>query len=216
MPFTFANSGANVNSLITDPDAPTQIVVAPAAFALCHERNIVPSWTWTDWTPIASRLRTDDAGSPRLLMVRVLLPGNDTVTQPNGNFSGYFAKMAVNHGFEYGAGWIPADLVTGPNLVVDSVGAVNFGMARATVGCIQFLTQNRGIVGMSAGDSHHQGTSTTTQFLNYLLRATVLLASGWVGKVPFGYVSTAVGGATSEQFFSMLLSLLPAVRPSSW
>ncbi len=214
VPLTFANHGVDIESLVINGGAPTEIVVSAAKPAWQRERNIIPSWTWTDWTPIASRLRTDIADAPRLLMVRTLLPSDQKITQPNGNFNGFFAQSAVNHGFEYGAGWVPVDLVTEPDRPLNNVSAANFGEARATVACIQFATKNRGLVGMAAGDSHHQGTSTTTQFLNYLLRATVLLGSGWVGKVPFGYVATAVGGATSEQFFLMLHSLLPAIRPS--
>lgn len=212
--FTFANGGADVDSLVTDVDAPTKIVVSAAAPEWHRTGNIVPSWTWTDWAPIASLPRTDTLDAPRVLMLRVLLPGNETITQPNGNFSGYFANPAVNKGFEYGAGWVPADYVTGSDLHLDNVAAASFGEARSTVACIQFATKSRGLVGMAVGDSHHQGTSTTTQFLNYLLRTTVRLGSASVGKIPFGYVATGVGGATSNQFFQMLRSLLPVVRPS--
>jgi hypothetical protein len=213
IPFTFMNNGGDVDALVTDGNASHEIVVSGAVHCACGDGSKVPKWTWTDWTPIVSVRRTDDANAPRMIMVRVLLAGDATVTQPNGNFNGYFSKADVNRGFEYGAGWVPLDLVTGPNLVFENAAGASFGEARSTVACIQFLTRNRGIVGMAAGDSHHQGTSTTTQFLNYLLRTTVALGSGYVGTIPFGYASTARGGATSQEFFSSLLTLLPAIRP---
>jgi hypothetical protein len=69
-------------------------------------------------------------------------------------------------------------------------------------------------VGMTTGDSHHQGTSTTTQFWNYLLRATIELGARHVGRIPFGYWSTARGGADSGWFFPSLTQVLPVAKPS--
>jgi hypothetical protein len=80
--------------------------------------------------------------------------------------------------------------------------------------CVQFLTVNEGVVGMTTGDSHHQGTNTTTQFWNYLLQATVELGARHVGRMPFGYWSTARGGADSGLFFPSLVQVLPVARPS--
>ncbi len=195
--FTFANGGADLDAVVSNVASPTEIIVA-GAVPHAQGGSIIPRWTWTDWVPVASLHRTDRVGAPRVLMVRVLLPGGVTISQPNGGFEGYFNAPAVHCGFDYGAGWIPGDFVSSPESVVENSSAANFGIARATVACVQFLTKHRGLVGMATGDSHHQGTSTTTQFLNYLLRSTVTLGSKYIGEIPFGYVSTAAGGTTSE------------------
>jgi hypothetical protein len=198
VPFTFAHGGADIDHVVASPEAPTKIVVAgtPPRSAICEVP--IPQWTWTDWVPVASRPRRDAPGAPRLLMVRLLVPGDSRITQPNGGFEGYFASPAVNHGFEHGAGWIPYDFVTEPDVPVGNLAAASFGIARSTVACVQFATSNRGIVGMAVGDSHHQGTSTSTQFMNFLLRSVTQIGAAYVGRIPFGYVSAAVGGAKSD------------------
>jgi hypothetical protein len=67
---------------------------------------------------------------------------------------------------------------------------------------------------VAVGDSHHQGTSTTTQFWNYLLRSTVALNARYKGQVPFGYWTTAQGAADSELIFGRLNGILEVARPS--
>jgi len=79
---------------------------------------------------------------------------------------------------------------------------------------VQFKTKNPGAVGITTGDSHHQGTTATDQVAGYLYRATTTLGSGYVGRVPFGMVNCAFGGARSNQFFPRFEGLLSAVEPS--
>jgi hypothetical protein len=118
----------------------------------------------------------------------------------------------MNLGASYVGGQIPLDAVTVPRTI--SAADANIGIAFPAVSCVQFLTRNEGFVGMAAGDSHHQGTSTTTQFWNYLLRSTIELNARYAGQIPFGYWSTAQGGTDSEWFFGCLTSVLDVARPS--
>ena len=118
----------------------------------------------------------------------------------------------MNRGFDYVVGHVPADVVTVPQPIFAP--AACLGRSNPPISCVQFLTVNEGIVGMTTGDSHHQGTGTTSQFYNYLLQATVQLGARHVGRIPFGYWSTARGGANSGQFFPSLAQVLPIAMPS--
>jgi len=79
---------------------------------------------------------------------------------------------------------------------------------------VQFLTKHPGIVGMTTGDSHHQGTTTTSEFNGYLAQLSTGLGEQHIGAVPFGWASCAVGGAVSQQFFPYLQALIRHVNPS--
>lgn len=212
---TFANGGGDTDDIIAGSDLPGEVVVAGAQVRkACYEQT-VPKMTWTDWAPICSLIPTAGRFHPRILMVRVLIREGNVISQPNGGFGGYFAEKSVNRGFEHGAGAIPVDLVSDPMpLSAEVAEAASFGIARATVACFQFVTKNRGVVGMITGDSHQQGTGTSTQFSNFLLKAIITQGESLIGRTPLGYVSTAWGGARSDQFFPAFLSLLPAIRPS--
>ena len=211
-PLTFMNDGAGAGPIVTQADAPTQITVHGCRPGPATGDAVVPRWTWTDWVPLASVARTDSPGAPRVLMLRVLLPAGCYHTRPNGGFLEYHATPEMNLGFDYVAGHVPADLVTVPG-TIHAPGAC-LGHTNPPVSCVQLLTRNAGIVGMTTGDSHHQGSSTTTQFWNYLLRATVQIGMKHVGRIPFGYWSTARGGANSEWFFTSLTNVLDVAKPS--
>ena len=211
-PLTFANGGANAAEIVASADAPTRITVHGCRPDTPRGTTGIPRWTWTDWTPLASVARTDSSNAPRVLMLRVLLPAGCKHTRPNGGFLEYHATPAMNLGFDYVAGHVPADIVTAPATIYAP--AAGLGQSNPPVSCIQFLTRNAGIVGMTTGDSHHQGTSTTTQFWNYLLRATVKIGAQHIGRIPFGYWSTARGGSGSEWFFSSLTNVLDVAKPS--
>jgi hypothetical protein len=211
-PLTFANQGMALDNVVTAPDAPTTIVVQGNQPDPATGDASIPRWTWTDWVPLQSLPRTDQPNAPRVLMLRALLPRGCTFTHPNGGFLEFRDTAAINLGSSYVAGHVPVDAVTQPS-TVHAPGAC-LGIANSVVSCIQFLTRNEGIVGMAAGDSHAQGTSTTTQFWNYVMRATLDFGSRHVGGVPFGYWSTAQGGSQSDWFFATLCNVLDIARPS--
>ena len=209
---TFANRGASLNNIINCGDAPTTITVAGNDDQRATGGSGLPRWTWSDWTPLQSVRRTDILDGPRALMIRVLLPTGCRHTRPNGGFLEYHTRVDMNFGFDYVAGHVPADMVTVPQAIFAPAACI--GHSNPPVSCVQFLTVNEGIVGITTGDSHHQGTSTTGQFWNYLLRATVEIGARHVGRIPFGYWSTAQGGTGSEWFFNSLQQILPVAKPS--
>ena len=86
------------------------------------------------------------------------------------------------------------------------------GETNPPVSCVQFLTRNAGIVGMTTGDSHHQGTSTTTQFWNYLLRATVRIGAQHVGRIPFDI--GPLPGGSQVAVVNSLTNVLDIAKPS--
>jgi hypothetical protein len=212
IPLTFAQTGAASDDIVSASDAPTLITVRGNSPDPATGRTDRPHWTWTDWAPLRSIRRTDVPDAPRAVMIRVLLPAGCTHTRPNGGFLEYHRHSEMNRGFDYVAGHVPADVVTAPQTVFAP--AACLGQFNPPASCVQFLTVNEGVVGMTTGDSHHQGTNTTTQFWNYLLQATVELGARHVGRMPFGYWSTARGGADSGLFFPSLAQVLPVARPS--
>jgi hypothetical protein len=210
-PLTFANNGVASNDIVGANDAPVAIMVHGNSHHAATGRNDLPRWTWSDWTPLRSVQRTDVPDGQRAVMIRVLLPAGCKHTRPNGGFFEYNINPEMNRGFHYVAGHVPADFVTHPAPIA-APGAC-LGRSNPPVSCVQFLTVHDGIVGMTTGDSHHQGTGTTTQFWNYMLQATVEIGRDHVGCIPFGYWSTARGGADSGWFFSSLEQVLPVARP---
>jgi len=208
---TFASNGQPSDEIMEDPAAPGGIDVQGSR--TCS--SPIPEWTWSDWVPLSSIFDPNDEHNQCTVMVRVLLEANQVIVQPNGSFHGYFAEPKINLGYEYGAGWLPIDCVN-ENLELreDLIKLASFGRARATIACFQFLTLKPGYTIMTTGDSHQQGTSTTTQFMNFVLRSILELGAKHANRIPFGYVSCAVGGSTSEAAFSRLKRLVPIIKPS--
>lgn len=79
---------------------------------------------------------------------------------------------------------------------------------------VQFLTAHPGIIGMTTGDSHQQGTTTSGAFNGFLAQLTVSLGRETIGSIPMSWVNCAVGGSVSQQFFPYLQALIGHVNPS--
>lgn len=173
-------------------------------------------WTWTDWSPIVSA----PAKKPsmlRPLFLRALIPSNQTVCYAVGQLRGLLGNSTVNQGFEVFVGGIKFDIdLTGDDK--DGGPTVtwidNQLVAGSMFPMVQVLTRHRGIVGLVAGDSHQQGTSTLEQFTGFSYRALVSAAMRYASDVPVGMVNTAVGGLTTLQMFGRFYELLDEVAPS--
>jgi hypothetical protein len=216
--FTFASRGGADDRIVTNQDAPTQIIVAGVAVDVATGLSNEPAWTWTDWVPLTSA-GPDSAHGFRVLMLRALVPSGQSVCFANGLLRKLTGNTALNAGFDSFIGGIKrnCDRVTDPSLPRDEstdIWSGNTLTSGSLMPIVQFLTRRAGLVGMVAGDSHQQGTSTTAQFASFGYRASACLGAAQVGVLPMGMVNCAVGGATSAQFFSRLDTLLPIVRPS--
>jgi len=208
--FTFAGGGRPSDRVVDAAGAPT-IVTVHGRSAQSDLDPGVAAWTWTDWAPIRSLERTDCPGSPPVLMLRVLFPAGTRSVRPNGSFAEYYLDAAANGGLTYVAGHAPRDAVTSTQQL--SGAACVLGNWFSPIACVQFLTARAGVVCMTTGDSHHQGTGTATQFGNYLLKAVAQLVPAVSGRMPIGYWSTARGGADSAYFFDALASVLDVAQP---
>ncbi len=215
-PFTFAMAGADDDRIVTRADAPTTITVAPTEADPATGHDDEPRWTWTDWTPLASRGVDPETGM-RVLMLRALVPPRQTICHAVGQLRTLLGNRALNKGFEIFIGGIKfdRDRVTDPSALAGEPTTTwidNQLAAGSLFPMVQFLTPNAGIMG--TGDSHQQGTSTTEEFTGFLYRAMTKFGHENIGEVPAGMVNCAVGGLTSDRFFARLATLLPSVRPS--
>ena len=217
-PFTFAARGADSDGIVDRTDAPTEITVFGSRVEEMTGEIGNPAWTWTDWAPIQSS-SPDPRTGMRVLMLRALVPSGQTICFANSQLRSITGNVALNRGFDLFIGGIKFDydMVTNPGDAASHPTQVwldNQLTTGSLFPIVQFLTRNAGIVGATTGDSHHQGTSTTDQFTNYLYRATAKLGSRYIGHVPFGMVNCAVGGLTSAQFFCRMETLLPLIQPT--
>lgn len=215
--FTFVNSGADQSAIVSRTDAPTEIEVQGLDQAPLAQSARV-SWTWSDWAPIRS-LTPDPETGLRVLMLRALVPSNQTVTFAVGQLRQFTGNRPLNNGYDILIGGLKfnIDLVSNPDL--DYPGStqtwIDNQLAPGSLfPIVQFLTRKQGISGIAAGDSHAQGTSTTEQFSSFLYRATGLLGQMYSNLIPFSNTNCAVGGLGSDEFFARFESLIPAVRPS--
>lgn len=210
-PLTFAHGGADSATIAAGRDLPLRIEVAANRADPGNNETANPAWTWTDWTPVRSLPRTDIAGGPRILMLRMLVPPLQTITFANGAYFRYAELEDHHRGFVHAIAKFHGDAVSDPGVLpleaVDTDHGVN------SIACVQFLTRRPGITAMVTGDSHHAGASTETAFSCFLLRAMTALGAPLVGRLPLGYASCACGGLRSPQFFDRLMALLPVVRP---
>jgi hypothetical protein len=215
--FTFAMGGRDDDRLVTRPDAPTEITVAGNAVDPATGETGEPAWTWTDWVPLSS-VAPDPATGMRVLMLRALVPSEQTVCCANGLLRTMNGNAALNSGFDCFVGGVKFDFdrvsdpttATPPAQAWRQNGLVNGSL----IPIVQFVTAHAGIVGIGTGDSHHQGTATSDQFTGFLYRAITQLGRCYIGSLPFGMVNCAVGGLTSWRFFPRMEVLLRAVRPS--
>ena len=215
-PFTFAMQGRDDDRIVTAPDAPTAITVAGNAPDPATGETENPAWTFTDWVPLTS-IDPDPATGMRVLMLRALIDAGQTICVANGQLRGLTGNAAVNSGIDYFTGGIKLgyDRVTDPSGQEIADTWRHNSLANGTpFPLVQFLTRRPGIVGITTGDSHQQGTSTTEQFTGFLFRCTAQLIRRQLGRIPFGMVNYAAGGLTSAQFFQRIETLLDATRPS--
>jgi lysophospholipase L1-like esterase len=174
----------------------------------------IPLWGWTEWTPIASA-PPDPSTGLRVLMIRAYAPEGGDVVFANGQFGAYRGDDVTNHGFDVwmggvNNGWDLTDFRAfepAPLLVNNPVNGT-------PLVAVQFQTRVPGIVGLSSGDSHQSGTATNSQMNGFLLQATTLLGAAQVGRIPFGIVNDAFGGARSEEFFARTRDRLSDIQPS--
>lgn len=173
-------------------------------------------WTWTDWAPIASA-PVKKPSDLRPLFLRALIPSNQTVSFAVGQLRTLLGNTEVNQGFEVFIGGIKFDL----DLTGDDKGGGptvtwidNQLVAGSLFPMVQVLTRHRGVVGLVAGDSHQQGTSTLEQFTGFAYRASVETAMRYAGNVPVGIVNAAVGGLTTPQIFGRFHDLLDEIAPT--
>jgi hypothetical protein len=215
-PFTFAMQGRDDDRIVTRADAPTVITVAGNSEDPATGETANPAWTWTDWVPLKGDVPDPRTGM-RVLMLRALVPPEQTVCVAHGQLRALTGNYALNKGFDYFVGGLKRnrDRVTAPVGPENAVAWEHNGLANgSSIPIVQFMTALPGIVGIGTGDSHHQGTSTTAQFTSFLYRSMTRIGRERFGKTPVGMVNCAGGGLTSEQFFQRLEVLLGAVRPS--
>jgi hypothetical protein len=219
---TLTCSGGNTpadDAIVTRPDVRAPILVSGNMPDAASGEATNPAWTWTDWQALASANPDPETGM-RVLMLRCLVPSNQVVTATNGSLAPYTRSDDLNLGFRHIIGGIKADIdcVTDP-AVTRRRGLLADNLARNRIrngqmmAIVQFLTVNPGVTIALTGDSHHQGTSTTSEFLSFGLRCAVALGRTGLGSVPVGYANLAVGGATSQVMFPRLIRLLPDLRP---
>jgi len=173
-------------------------------------------WTWTAWAPIMSApvTRSNDL---RPLFLRAHVPSDQRVAFAVGQLRGLLGNADVNHGFDVFVGGIKFDIdLTGEQKEGGATGTWidNQLVAGSMFPLVQVLTRHRGVVGLVAGDSHHQGTSTLEQFTGFAYRASTEAMMNAVGRTPVGFVNAAVGGFTTAQIFGRFYGLLDAINPS--
>jgi hypothetical protein len=214
---TFLNRGADNSSIVTKEGATTMITVAGNSRDPASGEASNPAWTFTDWVSCASA-GADPATGMRVLMLRALVPGGQTVSFTNGAMDEYTGTSHVNKGYDYFVGGLKEghDMVTDPGFVSLPAEALRANrLVNGQMMClVQVMTRNAGIVGMVTGDSHQSGTNTRAQINNLLLQCILPIGQETVGTIPVGMVSTAAGGAISQQFFPRMTALLQAVRPA--
>jgi hypothetical protein len=215
-PFTFAMQGRDDDRIVTRPDAPTVITVAANREDPATGETANPAWTWTDWVPLASGAPDPTTGM-RVLMLRALLPSSQTISVAHGELRKLAGDHDLNKGFDYFIGGLKLniDRVTTPGIAERfETWRANTLVNGSVFPMVQFLTAVPGLVGMTTGDSHHQGTSTTEQFTGFLYRCMTRLGRAHFEKLPVGVVNCAVGGLASDRFFPRFEALLSSVRPS--
>lgn len=213
---TTVYAGNDINRIVTRRDAATTLTVTPNSVDLSSGEPTVPAWSWTDWCHVTSGPPEPKTGM-RVLMIRHTILNNKgaPVTYCNGAFLGWTGNSDMNKGYDYFCGGIKGGQdLTDFRRVDAAMLPVNSLINGSFVCAVQFLTKNAGIIGMAAGDSHHQGTSTTTDFNSYLAQLMTSMGQAYIGAIPFGWANCAVAGAVSQQFFPCLNALIGHINPS--
>ena len=215
-PLTAVHGGADDDAIVAIPDAPQRLVVRPNRIDPSSGEVGIPEWSWTDWCAVRS-VSPDPATGMHVLMIRHTVERNDgrPVTFTNGIFRGWSANPAIHGGYDYFCGGLKnGSDRTGFESTNTAVLPSNMMVNGSFIAAVQFLTRRQGIVGVTTGDSHHQGTGTSGSFNNYLAQTTIALRRATGDAIPLGWASCGVGGATSQQFFPYLQRLLRHVTPS--
>jgi hypothetical protein len=212
---TAALGGADDNRLVTATGAPHRLVVRGNTVDPSSGEAGVPEWSWTDWCSVTSA-KADPKSGMRVLMIRHTVEHNGSaVTFTNGTFRGWAGQPAMNGGYEYYCGGVKhGSDRTGFEVANPNILPTNMVVNGSFIAAVQFLTRSAGIVGVTTGDSHHQGTGTTGSCNSYLAQTTIGLRRSDPNLGPFGWANCAVGGARSQQFFPYLSQLLRHVTPS--
>jgi hypothetical protein len=213
---TTINGGRDSNRIVTASRANSRLVVAPNTIDRSSDEGSVPAWTWTDWCSLRSAAPDPDTNM-RVVMIRHTVENNGgaPVTFCNGSLHGWVGNPSINNGFDYFCGGVKnGSDRTGFEEARPSVIPHNALVNGSFIGAVQFLTRHPAIVGMTTGDSHHQGTSTSGSFNSYIAQASVSLGRDNIGRIPFGWANCAMGGAVSQQFFPYLQSIIDFVNPS--
>lgn len=175
----------------------------------------LPRWTWTDWASVRSG-EPDPATGMRVVIIRHLANAGESYTYAGGMFSQYRGNLEYNHGYDYAVGGYNngTDHVTIPDEMWGRAVLENSMVNGSMVAAIQLMTKRLGIVGMNCGDGQHSGTTTLSEFNNYLAQAMTSLGHRYVGKFPCSFVVCARSGAAGTDYFAWLKALLPTVQPS--
>jgi hypothetical protein len=216
VPLTFANGGADIDKIVTVGGAPQAVTVRPNNVDLTSGEARVPAWTWTDWVNCNSA-PPDPVTNMRVLMIRHTVKRNQgqPITFANGNFGGWSGVSTIHKGYDVFHGGINNGTDHSMfDFVPKELASVNSLTNGPIAACVQFMTAHSGVTGMTTGDSHHSGVSTTASFHNYLNQAVLSVGQKYAGIIPFGSVNCANGGTNSQQFFPYLQSLLPFVNPT--
>jgi hypothetical protein len=183
--------------------------------------RVIPSVTWSDWVPLRSQ-PADPATGMRVLMLRALVPGGQTITCCNGTWGGYSGahggSTAINRGYDIFTGGLKGiDRVSNPigQQHESTSSYIGNNPCNGTIfGIIQAKTTHEGYALCQVGESKFFGTSTTAQMWNWQLRAVGALGAEYAGRVPIGYCCTAVGGYDSAHAFGLARQILPEVDPA--
>ena len=213
---TALHGGADSDRIVTATEAPAGLTVGPNTTDTSSGETCVPAWSWTDWCAVASAPADGPTGM-RILMIRHTVSDNDgqPVTFSNGQLKGWNKTASANRGYHYFCGGLNNGSDRTDFREVDpELLPANTLVNGSFVCAIQFLTKNPSIVGMTTGDSHHQGTTTTGEFNGYLTRLTTSLGRETIGSAPMGWANCAVGGAVSQKFFPFLQALIDYVHPA--
>jgi predicted Zn-dependent protease len=209
-PLTFAGGGKDRPEIVTDPAAPTRIVVAGSGVPTTDPQGGEPVWTWTDWVPCRS-LAPDPETGMRVLMLRAYAPGDEMITYPHGGFEDYHLDRSAHRGFEYVCFGCGEDRITCPSQTQSDGWSVPDLLPRGLIygsmfHAVQFITRHSVVQGFATGDSHHAG--------RFLRTAVTRIGAEYIGAVPFACANAAVGGLPSAKFFPRLDALFQAINPS--
>jgi hypothetical protein len=213
---TTVHGGADSDRIVTSSEVPCSLTVRPNAADSTSGETTIPAWSWTDWCNVVG-VRPDEKTGMRVLMIRYTVNNNEgqPVTFSNGQLKGWNATPFAAGGYFYFCGGLNngSDRTDFQAVNPESLPA-NTLVNGSFVCAVQFLTKNPAIVGMTTGDSHHQGTTTAGEFSGYMAQVTTSLGKETIGSVPMGWANCAVGGAISQQFFRFLDALINYVHPS--